>query len=87
MRRRHKRYCEGWNELITPGSSSIDKVSFEVIEKINKFFKRPDLECVRQLLQKGADVNLQTSQGSTSLHLLFKGASGEKQKQRINFES
>ena len=86
MRRRHKRYCEGWNELITPGGSSIDKVSFDVIEK-KKFVKRPDLECVRQLLQKGADVNLQTSQGSTSLHLLFKGASGEKPKQRINFES
>ncbi|CAG5111971.1 Oidioi.mRNA.OKI2018_I69.chr2.g6236.t1.cds [Oikopleura dioica] len=39
--------------------------------------RSPDLECVQILLEEGADVNLQTSKGSTSLHLLFKGTEEE----------
>jgi len=65
-----KKCGEYIKEISADGMSSLHKAVHPLI--------KPDLECVKQLLEKGADVNLQTSQGSTSLHLLFKGASDLK---------
>ncbi|CBY20884.1 unnamed protein product [Oikopleura dioica] len=65
-----KRCGEDIKEISKGGMSSLHRAVHPLI--------RPDLECVKHLLQRGADVNLQTSQGSTSLHLLFKGASDLK---------